>query len=73
MVDPLSSENVTIRALNAAAEVLESDVDTCSNCNYGDGATGKTSEGEPCKDCQDVRESLALVHEALALQERSNG
>lgn len=31
----------------------------CLQCNYGDGATGKGSEGEPCEECADIRAAIA--------------
>ena len=31
----------------------------CLECNYGDGATGKGSEGEPCEGCADLRAVIA--------------
>ena len=59
------TETLTVRALNAAATVLEYDTDACLHCNYGNGATGKTSDGASCEECQEVRDALKLVHEAL--------
>lgn len=59
------------KALNAAATVLEYDVDSCCDCNYGEGATGKTSEGNPCEECQEVRDALDLVHAALASEKHT--
>lgn len=31
----------------------------CADCNYGDGATGLGSEGEPCEECADIRAAIA--------------
>lgn len=61
------ADELITRALNAAATVLEYDADACLHCNYGDGATGKNSEGGPCEECQEVHGALALVHQALVL------
>lgn len=33
----------------------------CLDCNYGDGPTGKTPEGDPCEWCGDTRALLAKV------------
>ena len=33
--------------LIAAAAVLESDIEACADCDWGHGATGKDSDGEP--------------------------
>ena len=35
------------QALEAAAAVLESDIEACADCDWGHGATGKDSDGEP--------------------------
>ncbi len=47
--------------LRECADVLREDAEACANCNYGDGSSGLTSEGEPCEACSHVRDLLKRI------------
>jgi len=47
-----------LRACNNYAPLLElakQNASECGNCDYGNGATGKGLEGEPCEECHGIR------------------
>lgn len=48
-------------ALRAAARVLREEIESCLECDYGDGSRGSVTTGEPCDHCEDVRNALRLV------------
>jgi hypothetical protein len=61
--------------LTAAADLFEEIAKECADCNYGDGATGKTSGGEPCEGCTPVRvaERRARAASVCAVHGTSDG
>jgi hypothetical protein len=44
-------------ALGNAADMLHKCALECSDCDYGNGATGNGSEGEVCEECAPVCEA----------------
>ncbi len=59
---PSAAENGLYRGLlHECAEALRDDIEGCTNCNYGHGSTGLTSEGEPCEGCAHLRELLKRI------------
>jgi hypothetical protein len=52
-------------ALEDAADMLHECALECSDCDYGNGATGKDSEGEICEECAPVREAERRAREML--------
>lgn len=60
--DPVLNEQVIVVLSDAVLSLLDFAkryASECCECNYGNGATGKTSEGEPCEECSDIRELIA--------------
>jgi hypothetical protein len=52
-------------ALEAAADMLHECALECSDCDYGNGATGKGSKGEVCEECAPIREAERRARKAL--------
>lgn len=53
------------QALEDAADMLHECALECSDCDYGDGATGKSSDGGVCEECAPIREAERRAREAL--------
>lgn len=53
-------------ALEDAADMLHECALECMDCNYGCGATGKGSEGDPCDECSPTREAERRAREVLS-------
>lgn len=62
---PVEALNSIHKALEDAADMLHECAQECSDCNYGDGATGKGSDGSICEECAPIREAERRAREAL--------
>ena len=51
--------------LPECAEALRELVDLCAECDYGDGATGLTEDGQECLVCGEQRALLKRIEEVL--------
>jgi hypothetical protein len=56
------------KELLAAADMLHQCADECIDCDYGDGATGKGSEGGQCEECRPVREAEKRARDLLSIE-----
>ena len=58
----LTLERDELKRMNAATpdlvEIAKRYASECKHCNYGDGATGLGSEGEPCEECGDIHAAI---------------
>jgi hypothetical protein len=52
--------------LGDAADMLHECARECSDCDYGNGATGRSSEGGVCEECAPVREAERRAREVLS-------
>jgi len=60
-------------ALEDAADMLHECALECAHCNYGNGATGKSSDGGICEECAPIREAERRARESLSDEEMSHG
>jgi hypothetical protein len=69
--DPKGSRTENLRdleyALEDAADMLHECALECIDCDYGNGATGKTLDGAVCEECAPIREAERRAREHIPL------